>query len=169
MNKTSDHHPPPILCPRVSGNLNRCPRYHRFKLTSPGNVTFDSCASMMTIGIRLFKRTDNLSKSDARMTSDWKGFKSGLMFDVPLHDSNRQYRTVRTGLYEVQQDLYSHGTTKAVNSFRDPALSPPLCYAKARFPPDDVVPQDKRNETCLCDGCGWHVNGCPLSQVRVRV
>ena len=29
----------------------RCPRYHRFSVTKPGNVTIDSCASMMNVGM----------------------------------------------------------------------------------------------------------------------
>ena len=58
---------------------------------------------MMPVGIRLFKQTDNLSKSEPRLTSDWEGgFTPNQFFEVPLHDdTDQQYRTVRTGLVRI--------------------------------------------------------------------
>ena len=47
---------------------SKCPRYHRFKVTSPGNFSFDACASTSYMGLGLFKRTDNLTESEPRMT-----------------------------------------------------------------------------------------------------
>ena len=45
----------------------------------------------MSVSISLYKRTDNLSESEPRMTRDWDGFKSGQPYEVPLHDNNVQY------------------------------------------------------------------------------
>ena len=44
-----------------------CPRYHRFTVKAPGNITFDSCASMMAVGIALYRRTANITESEPRM------------------------------------------------------------------------------------------------------
>ena len=41
-----------------------CPRYHRFQVTEAGNVTFDTCASMMDVAVAVYKATDDLSKSE---------------------------------------------------------------------------------------------------------
>jgi len=59
------------------------------------------------MGINLFKRTANLSKSEPRMPSHWAspqeqkanssqyrpvdGFKGGRLFEVPLHDNDQEY------------------------------------------------------------------------------
>ena len=44
---------------------------------------------MMSVAIRLYKRTSNLSHSEPRMTSDWV-FKDSQLFEVPLFDNNKQ-------------------------------------------------------------------------------
>ena len=112
------------------GNLNaktpdygyhpeRCPRYHRFKVISPGNFTFDTCSSSMFVGIQIYKRTDNLSQSEPRMTSDWDGFKHNQLFEVPLHDNDKQYATVSTGLIRVTSDVCGADLVEWMNSFHD--------------------------------------------------
>ena len=65
---------------------------------------------MMLTAANLYKRTANLSESEPRMTSAWDGFKGGQLFDVPLHDTNRQYATVSTGLVRVQPDSVAKGS-----------------------------------------------------------
>lgn len=58
--------------PQIPGHFaNRCPRYHRFRVTRPGNVTFDTCASMMTVGVEVFKRTNDSNASEPRIAADW--------------------------------------------------------------------------------------------------
>ena len=74
----------------------RCPRYHRFTVTKPGNITFDACASLMNVGVSLFKRTANLNESEYGRTPDGS-WRYGRLFEVPLHDKDTQYRTVSTG------------------------------------------------------------------------
>jgi len=74
----------------------RCPRYHRFAVTKPGNFTFDSCASLMNVGVSLFKRTDNLNDSEYGRTPDGS-WKPGRLYEVPLHDNDKQWSTVPTG------------------------------------------------------------------------
>ena len=87
----------------------------------------------------------NLSLSEPRMTSDWKGFLSNasLAFKVPLHDGNHEYRTLETGLIKIQEDRCPPGLVDWVNQFNDPT-KPALTYP---------------NE-CACMGA----NGCTLSQ-----
>lgn len=64
---------------------------------------------MMDVGINLFKQTDNLTESEPRMTSDWDGFKRNQSFEVPLHDNDQQYRTISTGLVQIQPDRFGQG------------------------------------------------------------
>ena len=59
----------------------------------------------MGVGINMYKRTDNLSESAPRMTSDWDGFKRNQWFEVPLHENDQQYGTLRTGLINIQPDV----------------------------------------------------------------
>ena len=49
---------------------------------------------MMYTGVNVFKRTDNLSESEPRMTSAWKRSKQGQLFQVPLHDNDQQYVSI---------------------------------------------------------------------------
>ena len=125
----------------------RCPRYHRFAVTRPGNFTFDTCSSMMATGIGLYKRT-NASGSAPRMTSDWDGFKSGQLFEVPLHENDLQYRTVTTGLVKVESDSVCPSVIDdAVIIINDPDL------------PRFYLPDHANMNT---------VNGCPLSMSAHR-
>ena len=82
----------------------------------------DTCASEMTVGVALFKRTDNLSESEPRMAPDWSGFRGGQNFSVPLHDKDRQYRNVTTGLVKVQPDNLGRGFVSFMKSISDPNL-----------------------------------------------
>ena len=84
-------------------------RYHRFKVISPGNFTFDACASMMAVGLSILKQTDDLTQSVPSMSSFTRRFEGGKLYEVPLHDNNVQYRTVSTGLVEIQPDFTSPG------------------------------------------------------------
>ena len=80
----------------------------------------DTCASKMFTAANLYKRTDNLSKSAPRMTSDWEaGFRGGQPFDVPLHDNDKEYRTVTTGLVKVQPDRANKGLVDWINTNND--------------------------------------------------
>ena len=92
----------------------------------------DTCSSTMFTGINLYKRT-NKTESDPRMPDDWElkinqntsklTFVRGLEFEVPLHEYNREYRRVRTGLQQVQPDLLGQGLTHYVNTnFADPTF-----------------------------------------------
>ena len=96
---------------------------------------------MMYTSVNLHKQTSR-NESQPRMTSDWKGFKAGQLFQVPLHDNNQQYATVSTGLVQIQPDHCSNETVAWINRYADPDL-PPLIYPKHS----------------VCNG----VNGCPLS------
>jgi len=82
---------------------------------------------MMQVGINLFKQTDNLTESEPRMTSDWKGFQGGQLFEVPLHDANKHYKTVTTGLIRVQPEPSAKGAVAFIQTVSDPAL-PPVSY-----------------------------------------
>ena len=82
---------------------------------------------MMDVGINIFKQTDNLAESEPRMTSDWKGFQGGQLFEVPLHDNNQQYRNISTGLVRVQEDRMSQGFVNWTKPFIDTAF-PPMSY-----------------------------------------
>ena len=96
----------------------KCPRYHRFRVTHKGNFTFDTCSSMMPVGLSLYSRTANLSKSEPRMTSAWDGFKRDQLYQVPLYDdSDQQYGTVSTGLVKVQPDILNQGLVDWINNF----------------------------------------------------
>ena len=72
----------------------------------------DTCASASGQALRLYKRTDNLTESETRRTSDGT-FKSGQLFDVPLHDNNQPYRTISTGLIRIQTDISGVGLADA--------------------------------------------------------
>jgi len=74
---------------------------------------------MMSVGLHLFKRTDNRSKSEERMTDDWS-FKGGQMFEVPLHDNDKEYRTFTTGLVREQPDSFGEGIFKWMEQWYDP-------------------------------------------------
>ena len=71
----------------------KCPRYHRFHVTKPGNFTFDTCGSTASIGVNLYKQTDNLTQSESRVMPLLEGgnTKRGQLFEVPLHENNREY------------------------------------------------------------------------------
>ena len=98
---------------------------------------------MMPTAVNLYKRTANLTESAPRMTAAWDGFKGGLLFDVPLHDTDREYATVSTGLVLVQHDILPSGFVDWINKYTDTSL-PPVSYpSHAQFAA---------------------VNGCPLSQ-----
>ena len=126
---------------------NPCPRFHRFSVKHAGNFTFDACASSMTVGLNIYKRTDNLSESQPRMTSDWpREWKQWqrLPFEVPLHDNDQQYATVSTGLIKVQPDIVNKRHTDWLIRLSSPDF-PPYLYA------------DPASHTA------GSVNGCPLS------
>ena len=97
---------------------------------------------MMSVGIYIYKQTDNLAESEPRMTSDWKGFQGGQLFEVPLHDNDQQYRTIPTGLVRVQEDRMSQGFVNWIKPSADPAF-PPISYPE--------------NASYVA------INGCPLS------
>ena len=100
---------------------------------------------MMAVGIALYKRTDNLTESEPRMTSTMKGFKAGQLFEVPLHNNDRQYATVLTGLIKVQPDRLGKPLVEWANG-------------GGRYIPD--LPA-----VTYPDHAQWAaVNGCPLSQ-----
>ena len=97
---------------------------------------------MMSVGINIFKQTDNIAESEPRMTSDWKGFEGGQLFEVPLHDNNQQYRTISTGLVKIQPDQIGQSSIDLLTPINDPAFPPMTLPGKA-----------------------WNValNGCPLA------
>ena len=97
---------------------------------------------MMSVGINIFKQTDNIAESEPRMTSDWKGFEGGQLFEVPLHDNNQQYRNISTGLVKIQPDQMGQGFVDFLATYNDPAFLP-MAY------PD--------NSTSVA------INGCPLA------
>ena len=82
---------------------------------------------MFGVGISIFKQTDNLAESEPRMTSDWKGFEGGQLFEVPLHDNNQQYRNISTGLVKIQPDRFGQAYVDFLTPYYDPAF-PPLSY-----------------------------------------
>ena len=82
----------------------------------------DTCASTTGLGIQIYKRTNNLSESEPRLTNFSKGYMRGQNFSVPLHDNNRPYRTVATGLIKVQPDRCGPGIVKFLNDGADPSL-----------------------------------------------
>ena len=84
---------------------------------------------MMSVGINIYKRTDNLAESEPRMTSDWKGFQGGQLFEVPLHDNNQQYRNISTGLVRIQPGQMGESFVDwfFMNQLTDPAF-PPFSY-----------------------------------------
>ena len=49
-------------------------RYHRFRVTEPGNFTFDTCASIMDVGISIYRALGleeaNLTKSERMIRLD---------------------------------------------------------------------------------------------------
>ena len=97
---------------------------------------------MMSVGINLYKQTDNIAESEPRMTSDWKGFEGGQLFEVPLHDNNQQYRNISTGLVKIQPDQMGQGFIDFLTPIKDPAF-PPMTYPG--------------NSTYVA------INGCPLA------
>ena len=79
---------------------------------------------MMSVGINIYKQTDNIAESEPRMTSDWKGFEGGQLFEVPLHDNNQQYRNISTGLVKIQPSGVGQGFVDFLTPFNDPAFPP---------------------------------------------
>ena len=79
---------------------------------------------MMAVRISIFKQTDNLTESEPRMTSDWKGFQGGQLFEVPLHDNNQQYRNISTGLVRIQPDQAGEGFVNVLNNLTDEKFDP---------------------------------------------
>ena len=76
----------------------KCPRYHRFRVTVPGTFTFDTCGSTASLGLNLYKQTSDLAKSESRVMPKSEGrtlqdnsTKSWQGFEVPLHDNNQVY------------------------------------------------------------------------------
>ena len=119
----------------------RCPRYHRFEVKHAGLFTFDTCASMMNVGINIYKRTDDLTESEPRMTKNWT-IMGGQHFEVPLHANDEEYTKVTTGLVRVQPARMGKGFVDWLNGFRDKAF-PPVVY------PEHATM--------------WAANGCPYS------
>lgn len=117
-------------------------RYHRFKVIRPGNITFDACASMMAVGLSILKQTDDLAQSVPSMNSFTRRFEGGKLYKVPLHDNNVQYRTVSTGLVEIQPDFTAAGYEDFLNA---PGRADPL-YPMLKGPASEVA-----------------ANGCPMS------
>ena len=119
-------------------------------------LTQDSCASMMLMGFAIYKRTDNVSESEPHMTPDYwaspnftkhdprNSFKRGHLYEVPLHNNDREYATVSTGLVKIQQDRLNEGFANFYHdqNWDDDSL-PPMSW------PDHI------NTVA--------VNGCPLS------
>ena len=107
----------------------------------------DACASSMTTGLNIYKRTDNLSESQPRMTSDWPRTWDQwqrLPFEVPLHDNDKQYGTFTTGLIKVQGDIVNERHTDWLIRLSSPDF-PEYLYA------------DPASHT------SGSVNGCSLS------
>ena len=77
--------------------------------------------------------------------SNWSWSKDGQNFSVPLHDNNRQYRTITTGLVKVQPDQCGEGLANGARGIADPTFD-------ASFP------------TMLANATCQSVNGCALSQ-----
>ena len=70
----------------------KCPRYHRFRVTKPGNFTLETCGSTAAIGFNLYKQTSgDPTESESRVMplSEGGDTKTGQLFEVPLHDNNR--------------------------------------------------------------------------------
>jgi len=85
------------------------------------------------------------------MTSDLDGFKGGQLYKVPLHDNNRQYTTISTGLIRVQPESLSKTMVDYISRFHDPEF-PPMTW--------DGCDPGKAG----CKNASWlSVNGCPLS------
>ena len=88
----------------------------------------------MATAVQLYKRTNNLSESNPRMTSssqspntvqyDSTSFKGGQNFSVPLHDNNKLYRYIETGLIKIQSDHCSEGVYHWVKDNSDKDLPP---------------------------------------------
>lgn len=134
--------------PDVGFFSSRCPRYYRFKVTQPGNFTFDTCASMMEVGIGLLRQTVDLAHSAPRMNISTGRFEEGgAMFEVPLHDNNVQYRTISTGLVDVQTGTISPTMVDWLNA---PSRADP------NFP--KLAHNNSMSKTM------FHANGCPMSQ-----
>jgi len=122
----------------------KCPRYHRFQVVRSGHVTFDTCGSMATFGVSIYKATSNLSESEPHIRRlDLGGESTGQLYEVPLHDNNRQGTPVRTGLVKVQPDQFSAVSADWLRPFADPD------YPAIEYP-------DHSTFTA--------VNGCPLSK-----
>ena len=79
---------------------------------------------MMSVGISIFKQTENIAESEPRMTSDWKGFEGGHLFEVPLHDNNQQYRNISTGLVKIQPSEVPQSFLDFLAPYNDPAFPP---------------------------------------------
>ena len=98
---------------------------------------------MMSVGINIYKQTDNIAESAPRMTSDWKGFEGGQLFEVPLHDNNQQYRNISTGLVKIQPSrVGGQGFLDFLAPFNDPAFAP---------------------MTLPNNASAWAINGCPMA------
>ena len=71
----------------------------------------------------IFKRTDDLSESEPRMTPDYKNFSAGQNFSVPLHDDAGEiYKRITTGLVMVQPDFFARTLVDELNANPNPAL-----------------------------------------------
>lgn len=134
--------------PPDPGNfMSNCPRYHRFKVTKPGNFTFDSCSSAMTQGISIMRQTGiNISNSEPSMNITTGRFNGrGGLYEVPLHDNNIQYRTFSTGLIDIEPDLLGPGMERWLNA------------------PGRPNPFYPRVGQSTKTGGIYFINGCPLS------
>ena len=120
-----------------------CPRYHRFSVTKPGNLTFDTCASMMDVGIQLYKKTDNLAESDPMYRYNNGTLVHNQTYTVPLHRNDRVYRNVTTGLKKIQLDWFPQGMVDWMHESFHTNGYPRLVY--------------RQNAEVLAN------NGCPLS------
>ena len=93
----------------------------------------DTCASASGQALRLYKRTDNLTESETRRTSDGT-FKDGQSFDVPLHDNNQPYRTISTGLIRIQTDVLGIGFANAMGRLGRYQPAFPRALANGSYP-----------------------------------
>ena len=94
----------------------------------------DTCASLMDVGLLLYKRTDNLTESEPMVLTNGTyirgnnqtGYAFEQFYKVPLHRDDQQYDTVSTGLVKIQPDLVSQGLIDFVEGFGTPQEFPPF-------------------------------------------
>jgi len=87
------------------------------------------------LGINIYKRTDNLSESELRAmplarecgTGD-ESLKACREYLVPLHDYNKAYTAVSTGLVRVQPEGFSNATVAWFQTLLKDAAYPPILY-----------------------------------------